>query len=168
MPGAHLVFDHHESGNALRNSGERANHIIEAHAPSAARVVYNHYGSKARFARISDEMMAAGRSGRFSAVLARRRARPRLGAAELPDGFGAPGWGGFGEFRISNYQLMMALIDYCRDHSIEPNSAATRRAERVQLYLEHGRAPKTNPALRHPAQQPGGAWTCAAKKPSGP
>ena len=58
VPGAHLVFDHHES-ETLRNSGERANHIIEAHAPSAARVVYNHYGGKARFARISDEMMAA-------------------------------------------------------------------------------------------------------------
>jgi len=58
VPGAHLVFDHHES-ETVRNQGERPNHIIEAHAPSAARVVYNHYGGKARFPRISDEMMVA-------------------------------------------------------------------------------------------------------------
>ncbi|MFP5485316.1 MAG: exopolyphosphatase, partial [Gammaproteobacteria bacterium] len=34
VPGAHLVFDHHES-ETVRNSGRRdVNHIIEAHAPS--------------------------------------------------------------------------------------------------------------------------------------
>ncbi len=49
VPGAHLVFDHHES-ETVRNAGRRdTNHIIEAHAPSAARVVYNHYGGKAAF-----------------------------------------------------------------------------------------------------------------------
>ena len=42
VPGAHLVFDHHES-EALRNAARRDdNHIIEVHAPSAARVVYNY------------------------------------------------------------------------------------------------------------------------------
>ena len=59
VPGAHLVFDHHES-ETVRNAGRRdTNHIIEAHAPSAARVVYNHYGGKAAFPRITEEMMAA-------------------------------------------------------------------------------------------------------------
>ena len=38
-PGAHLSFDHHES-ETIRNTGARANHIIDAHAPSAARVVF--------------------------------------------------------------------------------------------------------------------------------
>ena len=59
VPGAHMVFDHHES-ETIRNSGRRdENHIIEAHAPSAARVVYNYYGGKAAFPRITEEMMAA-------------------------------------------------------------------------------------------------------------
>lgn len=31
---AHLSFDHHES-ETIRNTGERPNHIISAHAPSA-------------------------------------------------------------------------------------------------------------------------------------
>ena len=38
-PDAHLVFDHHHS-ETLRNPTIAANHIIDPHAPSAARVVY--------------------------------------------------------------------------------------------------------------------------------
>ena len=55
---AHLAFDHHLS-ETLRNTGERTNHIIEAEAPSAARVVYNYYGGQTAFANIADEMMFA-------------------------------------------------------------------------------------------------------------
>lgn len=40
---AHLVFDHHLS-ETIRNRGERANHIIDPNAPSAARVVWDYYG----------------------------------------------------------------------------------------------------------------------------
>src|SRR3989304_10478125 len=57
-PGVHLAFDHHLS-ETLRNTGKRSNHIIDAEAPSAARVVYNHYGAKAAFPRITDEIMLA-------------------------------------------------------------------------------------------------------------
>ena len=35
---AHLAFDHHLS-ETIRNTSERANHIIDPKAPSAARVV---------------------------------------------------------------------------------------------------------------------------------
>ena len=55
---AHLAFDHHLS-ETIRNTGERSNHIIIPSAPSAARVVYDYYGGKARFPTISDEMMLA-------------------------------------------------------------------------------------------------------------
>jgi oligoribonuclease NrnB/cAMP/cGMP phosphodiesterase (DHH superfamily) len=40
---AHLVFDHHHS-EPLRNTTIADNHIIDPDAPSAARVVYDHYG----------------------------------------------------------------------------------------------------------------------------
>ena len=136
VPGAHLVFDHHES-ETLRNSGERANHIIEAHAPSAARVVYNHYGGKARFARISDEMMAAVDQA-DSAQYSREDVLDPQGWVLLNYLMDSrTGLGRFREFRISNYQLMMALIDYCRDHSIEQILQLPDVQERVQLYLEH-------------------------------
>ena len=136
VPGAHLVFDHHES-ETMRNSGERANHIIEAHAPSAARVVYNHYGGKARFARISDEMMAAVDQA-DSAQYSREDVLDPQGWVLLNYLMDSrTGLGRFREFRISNYQLMMALIDYCRDHSIEQILQLPDVQERVQLYLEH-------------------------------
>jgi nanoRNase/pAp phosphatase (c-di-AMP/oligoRNAs hydrolase) len=47
------------------------------------------------------------------------------------------GLGRFREFRISNYQLMMQLIDYCRDHSVEEIIALPDVKERVDLYFEH-------------------------------
>ncbi|MDA0998683.1 MAG: exopolyphosphatase, partial [Proteobacteria bacterium] len=47
------------------------------------------------------------------------------------------GLGRFREFRVSNYQLMMQLIDYCRDHSIDDILALPDIKERVDLYFDH-------------------------------
>jgi hypothetical protein len=57
-PGAHLVFDHHHS-ETLRNEGTAANHVIDEDAPSAARVVYDHFGGAERFPEVSAELMRA-------------------------------------------------------------------------------------------------------------
>lgn len=133
---AHLAFDHHLS-EMLRNTGRRANHIIDPQAPSAARVVYDYYGGRQAFPTISDEMMAAvdkSDSARFS-------------RAEILDPTGwvllnflmdaRTGLGRFHEFRISNYALMMMLIDACRAHGIEEILALPDVRERVGLYNEH-------------------------------
>ncbi len=136
VAGAHLAFDHHLS-ETLRNTSERANHIIDANAPSAARVVYDYYGGKAAFPRISDAMMEAvdkSDSAQFSRddIL-------------NPDGWvllnylmdARTGLGRFRDFRISNYALMMDLIKYCRDHDIDDILALPDVKERVELYFEH-------------------------------
>ena len=140
VPGAHLVFDHHES-ETVRNAGRRdVNHIIEAHAPSAARVVYNHYGGKAAFPRITDEMMAAVDQA-DSAQYSREDILDPQGWVLLNYLMDSrTGLGRFREFRISNYALMMDLIQYCRDHTIEEILALPDVQERVALYREH--APK--------------------------
>src|SRR5205814_4228522 len=52
VPGAHIVFDHHHS-DTLRIGGTPENHVIDADAPSAARVVYNYYGGAERFPDVS-------------------------------------------------------------------------------------------------------------------
>jgi nanoRNase/pAp phosphatase (c-di-AMP/oligoRNAs hydrolase) len=44
------------------------------------------------------------------------------------------GLGRFREFRISNYDLMMDLIDYCHDHGIEDIMKLPDVAERVELF----------------------------------
>jgi nanoRNase/pAp phosphatase (c-di-AMP/oligoRNAs hydrolase) len=135
VPGAYLVFDHHYS-ETLRNSGERTNHVIDPEAPSAARVVYDFYGGPARFPADWDAMMAAvdkGDSARFT-----------LDEVLNPKGWvllnfimdARTGLGRFREFRISNYALMMDLIDYCKDHSIDEILALPDVRERVALYFE--------------------------------
>ena len=58
VPGVYLAFDHHVS-ETFRSPGERPNHIIYPDAPSAARVVYEHFGGKSRFAPSLTEMMLA-------------------------------------------------------------------------------------------------------------
>jgi nanoRNase/pAp phosphatase (c-di-AMP/oligoRNAs hydrolase) len=47
------------------------------------------------------------------------------------------GLGRFRQFRISNYDLMMALIDYCTTHSIKETLQLPDVRERVDLYREH-------------------------------
>lgn len=135
VPGAHLVFDHHAS-ETERNRGEYANYIIDAHAPSAARVVYNHYGGKAAFPRVSEEMMAAvdkADSARFT----REEILDPQGWVLLNYLMDSrTGLGRFREFRVSNYQLMMDLIDYCRSHGIAQILQLPDVQERVQLYRD--------------------------------
>src|SRR5690349_20942109 len=59
VPGCHMTFDHPAS-EATRRGGEvRPNHVIDPAAPSAARVVYDHFGGAAAFPRIAADLMAA-------------------------------------------------------------------------------------------------------------
>jgi nanoRNase/pAp phosphatase (c-di-AMP/oligoRNAs hydrolase) len=135
VDGVHIAFDHHLS-ETIR-VGRKENHIIESEAPSAARVVYNYYGGAAKFPAAWNKMMEAvdqGDSAQYS-----------LDEILNPDGWtllnyimdARTGLGRFREFRISNYQLMMNLIDYCRDHSIEDILKLPDVKERTDLYFEH-------------------------------
>jgi nanoRNase/pAp phosphatase (c-di-AMP/oligoRNAs hydrolase) len=47
------------------------------------------------------------------------------------------GLGRFREFRVSNYQLMMDLIEYCKEHSIDEILALPDVCERVELFRTH-------------------------------
>lgn len=137
VPGCHLAFDHHSS-EIERGAGEtRANHIIDPTAMSAARVVYRHFGGEPRFPHVGQDIMNAvdkADSAQFdkSEVL-----RPEGWALLnfLMDS--RTGLGRFRQFRISNYELMMKLIDYCRDRSVEEILALPDVRERVDLYRQH-------------------------------
>ena len=136
VAGAHLVFDHHES-ETVRNVNRAPNHVIDANAPSAARVVYDYYGGKSRFPRISDEMMAAVDKADAAQFNRDEILHPRdwvlLNYLMDP----RTGLGRFREFRVSNYQLMMDLIAYCADHTIAQILALRDVKERVDLYFDH-------------------------------
>ena len=136
-PRVALAFDHHESEmdrlKALETGGKL---IIDPNARSAARVVYDYYGGKNTFPRVSEELMAAvdkGDSADFTMeeilhpegwVLLHYLMDPRTGL------------GRFRDFRISNYDLMMELIDYCLEHNIDEILELPDVKERVDLYFE--------------------------------
>ncbi|MCP4785231.1 MAG: exopolyphosphatase [Fuerstiella sp.] len=136
----HLCFDHHGSEAVRNGSIVRQNYIMDPDADSAARVVYGYFGGSERFTSISTDMMEAvdkADSARFSReeildpkdwVMLNFIMDPRTGL------------GRFREFRISNYELMMALIDYCRTHSIKDILSLPDMRERVDLYNSHREA----------------------------
>ncbi|QZA80411.1 exopolyphosphatase [Deefgea piscis] len=133
---AHLAFDHHFS-ETLRNDGQLNNHIIDAKAPSAARVVFDYYGGKNRFTDISDEMMQAVDKADSAEFSRDEILNPKNWVLlnYLMDA--RTGLGRFRSFRISNYQLMMDLIKYCRHHGISDILTLPDVVERVELYMEH-------------------------------
>jgi nanoRNase/pAp phosphatase (c-di-AMP/oligoRNAs hydrolase) len=142
----HLAFDHHASETLRLGAKRPANHVIDPQAPSAARVVYDYYGGKERFSRIADEMMWAVDRG-DSAMFTEDEILDPQGWVLLNFLMDArTGLGRFKTFRISNYQLMMQLIDYCREHTIEEILALPDVAERVALYRES--VPKAKAQIR--------------------
>jgi nanoRNase/pAp phosphatase (c-di-AMP/oligoRNAs hydrolase) len=139
VPGVRLAFDHHES-ETLRLEEPAANHIILPGARSAARVVYDYFGGAERFKRVNESLMEAvdkADSALFS-----------LDEIQTPTGWillsflmdPRTGLGRFRDFRISNYQLMMELVDACVERSVEEVLEMPDVAERVALYREHALA----------------------------
>lgn len=134
--GAHLVFDHHHS-ETIRVGRVASNHVIDADAPSAARVVYDYFGGPARFPDVSPELMRA--------VDQADSADYGIDEVLAPTGWtllnflmdSRTGLGRFRDFRISNYQLMMMLIDACIEHTeVDAILSLPDVAERVALYRE--------------------------------
>jgi nanoRNase/pAp phosphatase (c-di-AMP/oligoRNAs hydrolase) len=132
---AHLVFDHHSS-ETIRNQRPKQNYIIDPNAPSAARVVYEHFGGQQQFPNLSTQMMTAvdkADSAQFSAEEILNPTDWTL-LNFLMDA--RTGLGRFKEFRVSNYTLMMQLIESCKTQSINEILALPDVQERVNLYFE--------------------------------
>lgn len=137
VEGVYLAFDHHLSETLRHNGKVPINHVIDPKAPSAARVVYNYYGGDEEFPNISQEMMEAVDKGDAA----------RFNRDEIlnPTGWvlmnflmdARTGLGRFRHFKVSNYQLMMQLIEYCSTKKIKGILELPDVKERVDLYFEH-------------------------------
>ena len=137
VEGCHLSFDHHASEVARKGGIVRPNYIIDATAPSAARVVYRHFGGAARFTKIEPGLMAAVDQA-DSAQFTRQEILDPQGWVLMNFLMDSrTGLGRFRNFRISNYDLMMQLIERCRDLSVEEVLTLPDVKERVDLYMSH-------------------------------
>ncbi len=137
VDGVFIAFDHHAS-EAKRVDSSTKNHIIDINAPSAARVVYEYFGGAERFPRVSSDMMVAVDKA-DSADFTKEEILSSSGWGLLSFIMDArTGLGRFRDFNISNYQLMMKLIDFCREHNdINKILELPDVKERVDTYFEH-------------------------------
>ena len=135
VEGIHLAFDHHLS-ETIRNE-KKDNHIIDPKAPSAARVVYDYYGGADKFPHFFEEMMEFVDKA-DSAQFSRDDILKPTGWDLLSFLMDArTGLGRFRSFKISNYNLMMDLVEYCNVHTIDEIMAHSDIQERVAIYEKY-------------------------------
>jgi len=134
VPGCGMWFDHHTS------EGERLGAIsyrgMSRVAPSCARVIYDFLGGASRFPPHWDPMMEAVDKVDSANLTKIEIQAPTdwilIGYIMDP----RTGLGRFRQFRISNYQLMMEMIDYCRTMTAAEILRQPDVKERADLYFE--------------------------------
>lgn len=134
-PGVYMAFDHHSS-ESIRTKTVSNNYIIETAAPSSARIIYEYFGGENRFSsNLNDLLDAVDRADctNFSEddilnpegwVLLNFLMDPRTGL------------GRFRHFTISNYNLMLKLVDLCSHNTIDEIMLDNDVKERIKLYKE--------------------------------
>jgi nanoRNase/pAp phosphatase (c-di-AMP/oligoRNAs hydrolase) len=139
VKGCGIWFDHHSSEQERKEYGEFEG-ICDPSAPSAARVVYEYYGGLEKMGNDHlDELVRAvdkADSGSFTAE-----------EVLEPDGWvllsfimdPRTGLGRYRDYRISNYALMMDMIDYCRHMKCEDILENPDVKERTVRYFEQDR-----------------------------
>lgn len=137
VEGVYLAFDHHSS-EVERVKSKPENHVIDPTAASASRVVFDYFGGAETFPNISEGIMQAVDKA-DSAAFTRDDIMDPQGWELLSFIMDSrTGLGRFHDFNISNYQLMMNLIDICtQTQNITEILDLPDVKERVELYRTH-------------------------------
>ncbi len=132
--GVYMAFDHHSS-EVIRTKDIKENYIIEPAAPSSARIIFEYFGGEDRFTSSLHELMNAvdiADCTNFTEddilnphgwVLLNYLMDPRTGL------------GRFRNFRISNYNLMLKLVDMCSQMTVDEILKDEDIQERINLYF---------------------------------
>lgn len=134
VPGCGLWFDHHSSEHERSELAGKYKGDSRM-TPSCARIIYDYYGGKERFAHYDSMMEAVDKVD--SGHLTKEEVLNPTGWVLL--GFimdPRTGLGRWRNFTISNYQLMEKLIDACRTMNIDEILAMPDVKERVDVYFE--------------------------------
>ena len=134
VEGCGLWFDHHSS-EAERNAYQGKYVGESRQCPSCAHIIYDYYGGKARFPQYDELLSAVDKVDSANLTLDEIQhpsAWILLGFIMDP----RTGLGRFHDFRISNYQLMEEMIDWCSSKSIDEIMSESDVKERIDLYWE--------------------------------
>jgi len=133
----YICFDHHSS--EIERIGKTAdNLVIDVDAKSAARVVYDYFGGPTAFPKMNEELMVAVDKADNADFTKQDIMEPE--GWELLSFImdSRTGLGRYQDFTISNYQLMMKLIDICNEtQNIAEILEMPDVKERVDLFKEH-------------------------------
>ena len=142
VPGCGLWFDHHSSEQERLKLDQQFHYKgLSKEAPSCARVIYDYYGGDERFKKFETNGLMTGvdksDSGQFTLdeilnpkgwILLSFIMDPRTGLGRYRD------------YRISNYQLMEKMIEYCQTMSADEILQVQDVQERIKRYYEQEEA----------------------------
>ena len=135
-PRVAICFDHHESELARVDEDANKDNYVCYPAKSAARVVYDYYEGADTFKTVSEEIMLAVDKGDSADFTVDEILNPTGWVLMNFIMDARTGLGRFHDFRISNYDLMMELIDFCTSHTVDEVLALPDVKERVDMYFE--------------------------------
>jgi nanoRNase/pAp phosphatase (c-di-AMP/oligoRNAs hydrolase) len=133
--GVYMAFDHHSS-ESIRTANVKENYIIEPAAPSSARIIYEYFGGEDKFSSNLYDLMEAVDKADCTSFNEEDIVNPQgwvlLNYLMDP----RTGLGRFRNFTISNYNLMLKLVDLCAQKSITEIMEDPDIRERVDLYFK--------------------------------
>ncbi len=137
VEGCGLWFDHHVSEEErLDINNLQFNGALE-HAASAAQVIWQYYGGEETFGRQFKSLLRTINIADAGSFTKEEILKPDgwILLSFLTDP--RTGLGYFSDYQISNYQLMLDLIQYCRTMSSKEIPKQPDVKQRVDRYLEH-------------------------------
>lgn len=133
--GVYMAFDHHSS-EMVRTTNVKDNYIIEPTAPSSARIIFEYFGGEERFSSSLHDLMDAVDRADCSSFTQEDILNPKdwvlLNYLMDP----RTGLGRFRNFNISNYNLMLKLVDLCAQKPINEIMKDSDVKERIDLYFK--------------------------------
>ncbi|MDQ7823524.1 MAG: exopolyphosphatase [Candidatus Eremiobacteraeota bacterium] len=132
-PGCGLWFDHHSSEDDVTSLFAADFKGASRPEKSCARIVYDYFGGKKKFKKFAKMIEAVDKSD--SGDLTSEEIKNPSGWILLSFIMDPrTGLGKYKDYRISNYQLMQDLIEYCRTLPIEEILAHPDVQERISRY----------------------------------
>ena len=142
IPGCGLWFDHHSSEMERQKIEEEFHYKGDSRkAPSCARIVYDYYGGSEKFPQLDS-------TGIMEAVDKSDSGQLSVDDVMKPEGWmllsfimdPRTGLGRYRDYRISNYQLMEEMIQYCRTMTVDEILKTPDVQERIKRYFEQEKA----------------------------